>query len=113
MIRFSHSSISGVPRNCPAGAAGDAQPCRRSPPMRNSLPGNQPPPRADRRFLVLDDLIETLRQRCIEKPGVTIRSDDRDVFGILEGYLDTFAKFYPEESPPVLMIRCGDVLRNQ
>jgi predicted DNA-binding protein (MmcQ/YjbR family) len=61
----------------------------------------------------LDDLIESLRQRCVEKPGVTSRSDDRDEFGILEGYLDTFAKIYLDEPAPVLMIRCGDDLRNQ
>ncbi|WP_406693386.1 DUF1963 domain-containing protein [Singulisphaera sp. Ch08] len=44
---------------------------------------------------------------------MTSRSDDRDDFGILEGFLDTFAKIYLDEPAPVLMIRCGDDLRNQ
>lgn len=61
----------------------------------------------------MDDLINLLRRRCLEKPGVTVRSEEGDQFGILEGFLDKFARFYLGESPPVLMIRCGDELRNR
>jgi len=61
----------------------------------------------------LNDLIERLRQRCLEKPGVTSRSKNRDEFGILDGFLDTFVKIFLDERTPVLMIRCGDALRNQ
>ena len=61
----------------------------------------------------MDDLIESIRRRCLAKPGVTVRSKESNEFGILEGFLDMFARFYPEESPPVLMIRCGDDLRKQ
>lgn len=61
----------------------------------------------------MGDLIESIRQRCIEKAGSTIRSANRNQFGILEGFLDTFARLYLNEPAPVLMIRCGDDLRKQ
>lgn len=61
----------------------------------------------------MDDLIESLRRRCLEKPGVTTRSEDRNEFGILTGFLDIFARIHPEESPPVLLIRCADDVRQR
>ena len=61
----------------------------------------------------MDDLIELLRQRCLEKPGVTIRSEDRDEFGILDGSLDMFVQLFLDEPTPVLMVRCGNALRKK
>ena len=61
----------------------------------------------------MDDLVESLRQRCLEKPGVTVRSKDQDEFGILDGSLDTFAQFFLDEPTLVLMIRCGHAHRKQ
>ena len=61
----------------------------------------------------MNDLIESLRQRCAEKPGATDRSSRRVEFGILDGFLDTFATIYFEEPNPVLMIRCSDDLRRR
>jgi predicted DNA-binding protein (MmcQ/YjbR family) len=61
----------------------------------------------------VDDLIELLRQRCLEKPAVTIRSEDRDEFRILDGSLDLFVRLFLDEPTPVLMIRCGDALRKK
>ena len=61
----------------------------------------------------MDDLIELLRRRCLEKPAVTIRSEDRDEFRILDGSLDTFVRLFLDEPTPVLMIRCGHALRKK
>jgi uncharacterized protein YwqG/predicted DNA-binding protein (MmcQ/YjbR family) len=61
----------------------------------------------------MGDLVESLRQRCLEKDGVTARTAKRDEYGILSGSLDTFARFFPEEQPPVLMVRCDDDVRQK
>ena len=67
----------------------------------------------DGRHSALDNLIEVLRQWCREKPGAANRWRGPDRFEILDGFLDTFAEFYRDETPPVLMVRCGNALRER
>lgn len=61
-------------------------------------------------------LVEALLAHCRQKPGMegTIYSSDREpAFNILGGFLDGFARFYLDEKPPVIMLRCADCQREQ
>lgn len=54
----------------------------------------------------MNDLIETLRRRCREKPGSRRESASGEGYAVLEGFLDGFARFILTESPPVILLRC-------
>jgi predicted DNA-binding protein (MmcQ/YjbR family) len=58
-------------------------------------------------------LIETLPRRCVEKPGVTRDALDDEEYGVLGGFLDGFARFILDESPPVLLLRCRNSVRRR
>ena len=57
--------------------------------------------------------IELLRQRCREKPGVTMSHLDDESYKILDVDLSHFACFFVTESPPVIMFRCRDSVRRE
>ena len=53
--------------------------------------------------------IDALVAHCESKPGVT--PGEQDDFKLLGGFLDTFARFYRGDDPPVVMVRCPDDVR--
>lgn len=57
-------------------------------------------------------LLQALRTRCRQKPGMQASYSD-DEYNILGGFLDSFAKLILDETPPVLLIRCRDAVREQ
>jgi uncharacterized protein YwqG/predicted DNA-binding protein (MmcQ/YjbR family) len=57
-------------------------------------------------------LLDTLRRRCLAKPGVQ-KGIDGEEYTVLDGFLDGFVQLIVEETPPVLLLRCRDALRKQ
>src|SRR5262249_54298382 len=51
----------------------------------------------------MPELLDRLRDHCRTRPGVTL--DEWDGFTVLASFLDTFAQFYPAESPAVALLR--------
>ncbi|WP_165248398.1 DUF1963 domain-containing protein [Paludisphaera soli] len=60
---------------------------------------------------MMSGLVEALVARCRAKAGVT--DGERDDFKLLDGFLDTFARFHRDEQPPMVMVRCPDALRER
>ena len=58
-----------------------------------------------------NNLIETLRRRCREKPGMQLANLGGESYKVMDGFLDSFARFILDETPPVLLLRCSDPIR--
>jgi uncharacterized protein YwqG/predicted DNA-binding protein (MmcQ/YjbR family) len=58
-------------------------------------------------------LIDSLRKSCREKPGATKDPLYDEEYGILNGDLSGFARFILDETPPVIMLRCRDDVRER
>src|SRR4051812_23069342 len=54
-------------------------------------------------------LIDRLRDHCRTRPGMTL--SEGDGFTILGGFLDEFVQFYPDDSPPVALLRVRNRVR--
>lgn len=59
----------------------------------------------------MPSIIDTLRKRCREKPGCERNKLYEESYRVLEGGLTEFARFYLDETPPVIMLRCHDEVR--
>jgi predicted DNA-binding protein (MmcQ/YjbR family) len=60
-------------------------------------------------------IIQALRQRCVAKPGVVKNPyfADSEPYHVLEGFLDFFADFILDKTPPVVLLRCRDSVRRR
>ena len=56
-------------------------------------------------------LVKTLRQHCLSMPGGKL--DDLGDYSVLDGDLKQYATFEVNESPPFLLFRCRDSVRNK
>ncbi|AMV37536.1 DUF1963 domain-containing protein [Planctomyces sp. SH-PL62] len=59
----------------------------------------------------MSGLTDALVAHCRAKPGAT--PGEQDDFKLLGGFLDTFARFYRNDDPPAMMVRCPDDVRRR
>ena len=58
-------------------------------------------------------LIDAVRKRCKEKPGAKVSQLSDNEYDILNSDLSLYARLFPDESPPVLLCRCHDAVRDR